>query len=167
MHETDQQIDVLVDLIRTREAMNPHRLITGWGRHESKLPSTNSKVRDGVKIRFEHFGVTKDFVTECVQSIQSDSDVSCGDKFLGIKKTILKLLWNWGTGAIDTVPGVLCFRQSCKRMVCLRVWRRLRFRQSKAKCRRILTCTRLFFRHSLAPSYCREVCKYLGKLHYF
>ena len=70
------------------------------------------------------------------------------------------------TGVIDTVPGVLCFRQSCKRMVCLRVWRRLRFRQSKEKCRRILTCTRPFFRHLFSRNWNLAVDKYLGKLHY-
>ena len=47
-----------------------------------RLPATNSKIRNGVKVRLEHFGITKDFVTKGVQTIQSDPDVSGSYKIL-------------------------------------------------------------------------------------
>jgi hypothetical protein len=45
-------------------------------------PAANSEVRDGVEVRPEDIRVTKDFISECVDAVQDDPDVSCCNPFL-------------------------------------------------------------------------------------
>ena len=68
-----------------------------WSNTET-VPGTNSKIRDSVEVRFQHFWVTKHLVTKCIHTCQHNFDVCCCHPFLCTKK-IQCIYWNWSVCA--------------------------------------------------------------------
>lgn len=56
--------------------------------HDTKclLPATHGEIRDGIKVRAQHFGVLEELVSESVEPVQRDEQVGGGHPFLEKKK---------------------------------------------------------------------------------
>lgn len=55
---------------------------------------TNGNIGNGIEVRPEHLLVAEQLVTECVEAIQDDSDVSGGDPLLEFN-AVLKIVGAW------------------------------------------------------------------------
>lgn len=57
-----------------------------WRAAKHLLPATHGEIRDGIKVRAQHFGVLEELVSESVEPVQRDEQVGGGHPFLGEKK---------------------------------------------------------------------------------
>lgn len=59
---------------------------SSWHTTKHLLPATHGEIRDGIKVRAQHFGVLEELVSESVEPVQRDEQVGGGHPFLGKKK---------------------------------------------------------------------------------
>lgn len=59
---------------------------SSWHTTKRLLPATHGEIRDGIKVRAQHFGVLEELVSESVEPVQRDEQVGGGHPFLGKKK---------------------------------------------------------------------------------
>lgn len=51
------------------------------------LPASHRKIGDGVEVGAQHFGILEELVSEGVEPVQGDEEISCCHPFLEKRKT--------------------------------------------------------------------------------
>lgn len=86
--------------------LNQRRVNKTWNKHTTALhatiwmsvtfaSSTNSNIRNRIKIGTQHLRIAKYFVTECIQSIQHDFNICCSYPVLQMVKYYAYFNCDW------------------------------------------------------------------------